>query len=459
MSKFRIYTTLINREGVYTAIWATLQQLVVASSTYFIIAAIRAATANDYQTSIAYALAFVVSLVVVFVPNTLSVIWLQKWRLESLSRFVGLFIQNNAGKTTWAHSRNKSKLESWLTNESSLIFENGSRVLYDLYQLFMSTILNILVIAWAIDPRISGWYLAAGAVLMLANHFCRQQIGQASLGMQNTRRDLANVMLSAWENIFVGNEHNLNHWKARFAQGVKQAKDAAVSYDRTRTVASSLAVSLALLIIALGNGIYLRENQGHIAALTALLVTLPRQLQVIQNIFGFFGLYLSWQGLRSQFTELNSILSLSEKAKDLTTFVRVDEISVANREHERKYADLQTLTKDLLTYKSGRFTLRGRNGSGKSTILSLLAETTGRDSFFLPSHYVDLAFSNDALVSHSDGNRILTVFAELETLKDVKYILLDEWDANLDQNNIQHIDAAIDRLAADWVIIESRHRA
>ena len=169
MPKASIWKTLFNKDGVYTAIWATVQQLVVASSTYFIIAAIRSATAtatataNDYDRAMWFASAFVASLIAVFVPNTLSMFYWQKWRLESFSRYVGLFMRGNAGRTTFVHSRDKARHESWLTNESSIVYENGLRILHDLYQIFLSTVLNILVIALAIDlhilciaPRVSG---------------------------------------------------------------------------------------------------------------------------------------------------------------------------------------------------------------------------------------------------------------------------------------------------------------
>jgi energy-coupling factor transporter ATP-binding protein EcfA2 len=54
---------------------------------------------------------------------------------------------------------------------------------------------------------------------------------------------------------------------------------------------------------------------------------------------------------------------------------------------------------------------------------------------------------------------MLAVFAEVQAFENVRYILLDEWDANLDSENIGRLDAAIDRLAEKWTVIESRHRA
>jgi energy-coupling factor transporter ATP-binding protein EcfA2 len=41
---------------------------------------------------------------------------------------------------------------------------------------------------------------------------------------------------------------------------------------------------------------------------------------------------------------------------------------------------------------------------------------------------------------------------------DNKHLLLDEWDANLDQENILKINDLLNRISKDKVIIEVRHR-
>jgi hypothetical protein len=139
-----VHRSLLNRACAVTGLWATVQQLVVASSTYFIVEAIRGATAGNYAAALHFSLAFVASLIVVFVPNTLSVIWLQRWRLRAFAAFVECFAAGNSGRTSYAHSRDKSRYESWLTNESVTVFETGTRTLYDIYQIFLSTVLNVI---------------------------------------------------------------------------------------------------------------------------------------------------------------------------------------------------------------------------------------------------------------------------------------------------------------------------
>ncbi|MNT06215.1 hypothetical protein D3C72_1408710 [compost metagenome] len=76
----------------------------------------------------------------------------------------------------------------------------------------------------------------------------------------------------------------------------------------------------------------------------------------------------------------------------------------------------------------------------------------------MPTNYEDLCFKTDFL-NHSDGNRLLVVFNRIAELEEVKFIILDEWDANLDGNNLILVNEAINKLAQNKVIIESRHRS
>ncbi len=49
-------------------------------------------------------------------------------------------------------------------------------------------------------------------------------------------------------------------------------------------------------------------------------------------------------------------------------------------------------------------------------------------------------------------------FNDITTLSEVEYVILDEWDANLDIENVAKISEAIGTLAKTKVVIESRHR-
>ncbi|MFC0130508.1 hypothetical protein [Ralstonia solanacearum] len=52
---------------------------------------------------------------------------------------------------------------------------------------------------------------------------------------------------------------------------------------------------------------------------------------------------------------------------------------------------------------------------------------------------------------------MISSLQEIVSLEEVQCILLDEWDANLDQDNTTGIDAVLDALASTKMIVEVRH--
>ena len=452
MRAFKISSTLINRAGVLSTLYSTLQQSVVASSTYFILEAIRYATAGQFEYACVYLSCFVISLILVFIPLSLSTIYLERWSLESFELFIRAFSTANLGRTTLAHAKVKTRFESWITNESSVVFQSATSTLYQIFSTFLNSTFNILVIAFSLDKRLLLWYLAAGVVLVLSNIFLKRLVSRSAVQMQQSRKDLSSVMLGGWDNILIGNRLNRENWLRQFSTCVYKSKATATAYNGLRSAISGATVSAAMLIIATGNAIYLIENKRNMVAVAALIITMPRQLQIVQSIFGLFNDYLSWLGCREQLQSLEDIIVFAGQVDNPAPYIQLGLIDIPG-----KGKDLETTIDNLAKLSSGRITVRGENGVGKSTLLALFAERTGDQSFFLPSKYNDLMFrqSND---HHSDGNRLLAAFNEIGELDDIKYIILDEWDANLDDKNITLISKAIDKLSKLKVVIESRHR-
>lgn len=457
MKKYNITSALLNKDAAWSTAWSTVQQLIVAASTYFIVEAIRAVTANNLDLGLRYIAAFVASLVLVYIPNAISMIYLEKWRISSTESFIRSFIKYNKGKTSFGHARNKVKIESWLTHESFTVFENVTALLYQILSTFMNSLFNIIVIAIALDTEILGYYFLAGGVLVASNYIFRGAISEASLAMQSNRKELTASMLSAWQNIFVGNHYNFNNWNQKFSSKINNAKTSAVHYNFVKSMISSGTVCLALLVVAAGNWIYLWNHRSSLPAIAALFITLPRQLQIIQSIFAFFNLAISWNGSFQQLTSLGAIIQPNDTKSDSKKYIQFHQIEFVNDGRSMVFNDFDTLTNQVNRTQNGRWTLRGRNGAGKSTLLSLLKENFAEKGFLLPTNYEDLCFDSDFL-NNSDGNRLVAVFDMISRLDNIKFIILDEWDANLDRHNLVRINEAIDALAMNKVVLESRHR-
>jgi ABC-type transport system involved in cytochrome bd biosynthesis fused ATPase/permease subunit len=145
--------------------------------------------------------------------------------------------------------------------------------------------------------------------------------------------------------------------------------------------------------------------------------------------------------------------------------MRASEIQIVGRslvqEDAGHLASPQTFRVDdvidrVSSLRSGRITVRGVNGAGKSVLLSLIKEQLGERAFYLPAqHQLEIP---GVVVSQSHGERAI---AALEAVSQhdpsLEVLLLDEWDANLSAENRDMMSAKIETLSANKLVIEVRH--
>ena len=105
---------------------------------------------------------------------------------------------------------------------------------------------------------------------------------------------------------------------------------------------------------------------------------------------------------------------------------------------------------------SGRISIKGKNGSGKSTLLLLLKLYFSEKSILVTSQ----ASQRISRTNHSDGEaRLLElrdVFAWVTSHK-TPILLLDEWNAHLDDNHESEIRAKLSEIAQSCLVIEVLH--
>ena len=93
-------------------------------------------------------------------------------------------------------------------------------------------------------------------------------------------------------------------------------------------------------------------------------------------------------------------------------------------------------------------------------MLMKIKEFFGDDAFFYSNH-LDLYFADSSNNEYSTGQRVradMDELVEARLQKQVRLFLLDEWNANLDDQNQARIQEKIDKLAADSFVMEVRNK-
>jgi len=447
---------LYTRHALASGAWLFVQQLVVASSTIFIILVMENLKEPTIETALIYLVLFVISLTIVYIPTAASEIQLERARFASRKYYLQMFVNINKRRRTFARKHYKREHQSWIANESGAVYQEATELIYQAFATFLNATLNIIVIAVVIDYRFIVWYAGAAVLLYVVSLLSRNILIRTSLKLQTTRKSLTDHLLRAWDNVLIGNNHNISLWARLHTKCLKDAESAAVKNTMTRLVISSLTAVGAMLIIAIGVYIYIIENISNYTALAIVIITFPRQILVLQSIFYFFGHIIEWHGVAARLESLNNPLKLHHQ-KNPTDFICLDQIDIVINNGTLDITSVDDFITKVSKLKSGRITLRGDNGSGKSTLLAYLCESLGKQAFFLPASNLSLIFHDTAIGLGSDGQNAAAVINELLTISLPKVVALDEWDANLDNSNIQYFYKELNTLSEQHVVIEVRH--
>ena len=168
-----------------------------------------------------------------------------------------------------------------------------------------------------------------------------------------------------------------------------------------------------------------------------------------------------WPAQKKILEKVEAMIGKNQEGSSFSNRIRWEKISVLHNapnvadKQELRFSALGEIIKKLTI--PGRLTIRGENGSGKTSLLLAIKESFQGDTFFLPVKH-QLCFRNNVYYL-SSGQGIKTILQEIRSFVNEKVILLDEWDANLDSHNKEEISHLIDELARNHCVIEVRHRS
>jgi ABC-type bacteriocin/lantibiotic exporter with double-glycine peptidase domain len=432
-----------------------IQQGIVASSSIWISGLIIAI--QEAQNPLAWLGLYMISLFLPYPPGAASLVVLEKGQALLAIRYVQVFKENWKGKVLhWSDRRQHSRTTSLLTGESTHALQAYLSYIYQMTSCLLNVALNLLVISLIIDwvyifSFSAGLFLAGMALRM-------QQRRKATLSLQAQQERIrwAEILLNLWDNVLLNNPLNIRIWSSLFSERGKRLVLSAVGLERfSQTISVTLALLLLSPTFVAVVVLVVRHLQDPIF-LGLIAVTLPRLFQLLAYAYEFLFLVSSFPTQKTQVQTILDAMSpddeQSNKLSSIEHRVHWDQLRCS-----RSDGTLQNLEELRAAIPvKGRLTLRGPNGSGKTSLLLLLKHQYGDRAFFLPAHHT-LEFEN-VPDGASTGQRARALLRELRAGADGSILLLDEWDANLDTQAAQELSEHIDAISQTACVIEARHR-
>lgn len=466
----QILGLLTNRWGIGCCSILAFQQILEASSTYWLVNLMASITKGE--NFFPFLGLYLASLAIPYIPWCFAFILKITWKQEAQRSLTNAFIaanKNNIGE--WSNKGLKEQKLSILTSEGPATIHALIDYIWDLFTYSLSVILNILALAIVVEPLFAVAYGISITCVIIVMKLKRRAQRQLTQKAMTARIDLCQSLLAAWDNVLLGNDYNFKLWDEKTTQRLNRCLQRNVAlerFDQILAIFVSLMTSIPSLMVVI---YFVLKHQSDPVVLSSFIVILPLLFMILSYTYHTLSLAFRWTMHRSKLTAIYKSIQGSKEThttlerkvkwgKLMLTNTAVDpsEIAAPNSSVSLAYPQPIYSHQDLLkqTYRSGRVTIRGENGSGKSTALMLIKNALEKRAFFLPTHN-QLSFlseTNKYSTGESLKNRLLEILEKV----DADVLLLDEWDANLDNENQERLSMLINELSEKKCVIEVRHR-
>ncbi|MFI0434605.1 MAG: ABC transporter ATP-binding protein [Parachlamydiaceae bacterium] len=463
----QIRELLINRWGIGCFALLTFQQIIEASSTIWLVSMMKHIVAGEpffYQLFL-----YLGALTLPYFPGCIALIIKISWKQECQRSFINAFVASNRNQIAeWSNKGIKEEKLSILTAEGPSALHALIDYLYDLYGYVLSVFFNIFALSVIVEPLFGlayGLSVITVIFVMKVKKRIQRRLTKKAL---TARLDLYQSLLAAWDNVLLGNFYNFKLWQDKTSQRVNRCLVKNVElerFDQILAIVISLLTSIPSLCVVV---YYAYSNRFNIPNLTAFLVTLPVLFTILSYTYQTLSLIFRWGMHQSKLVSIYkaiqpieySQIAMEKKVKwskiqilnsALSTVAPEQNISLPGPHSIDSHHELVECAS-----RPGRITLRGENGAGKSTVLMLVKNSLADRAFFLPTQN-QLSFLSETN-RYSTGESLRNRLLEILERVDVDVLLLDEWDANLDKENQEHLSLLINELAEKKCVIEVRHR-
>lgn len=460
----QVLSLLTNRWALGSFAILTLQQLIESSSTLWLVLLMKSITSQE--PFFHYLILYLSSLVLPYIPWCLAFVLRITWKQEAQRSFIQAFVTSNRNNIAeWSNKNSKEEKLSILTGEAPTAINALIDWIFDLYAYLLSVIFNIIALSIVVEPLFALAYGVSVSAVILVMKIKKRVQRQLTKKAIVARVDLTQQLLASWDNVLLGNQYNFGIWQERTGQKLNRCLQKNVDlerFDQVMAICVALMTCIPSLLVVVW---FMYENRTNTVALSSFIVTMPILFMILSYTYQTLSLAFRWGMHKSKLVALfkaiqpnkESFFRLENKVK--WDKIRIIKETVASDEHVSLAGPKDLFVPSELIRKTeipGRLTLRGENGAGKSTLLMLMKNSLQEKAYFLPTHS-ELSFSSDQH-NFSTGEALKYRLLEISKKVEAEVLLLDEWDANLDQDNRETLSTLIDEIAQKKCVVEVRHR-
>ncbi|WP_409259585.1 ABC transporter ATP-binding protein [Pseudomonas sp. KCJK9009] len=438
-----------DRSFVLAIFFAVAQQTLLAFSTYFIAKAGATLADGNLTLILRYISLFFGFALAAYMVSSISSIYVTKAANAIWLKYTKSVLREASSDMRYASDKNKKSLAQWISGEASSTITHACGFYVGLISTCLNVIMTLAVFYFTTGLEITiaisiSLLISAALVSILKN-----RIKHTAGNMQRKRLDALLSIELTWDSATLGSRKMKADSFESLEKKARSYFGEVNRYVLLEQFIACLPIALATIIVA---ATIQTPNIITAANIGALVAMLPRSLQVFGNIHSLSIYFSQLLLVRTKMRNLYRFASELEKHENLSS-MNLSNIKIEECNSSQSITPSELL--DQLKNGSttvGRYLLSGNNGSGKSSYLKRIKAAV-HDALLMTPEAQFVKLENNLSTGE---RRLLQIEKVLSAPPPI--VMLDEWDANLDLDNISRFNAILDSAAKNIVVIEARHR-
>lgn len=444
---------IVSKYSIALILLVFIQQIIAASSSFFLVDLVT--SIKNGQNLVTPAILYFSSLILPYIPAAFFSYLLEASEVKANHNLISkmtLIYQGAIAK--WSDREKKESITAIATRDGQATLKDLIIDLYGVYSITLNVILQSLAVVLVTDVSLAYGFAIGFFLCATMSNMTKPINKKLAARVTNSRLGLTQNLSKFWDNILLNNKINRSIWTQKTETSFDNLNNEVKKYGLfLGSSSATYALFSALPVILAGSYAIFSKNTSTELAL-AVVVMFPRIFQIQACVYELISSWTKILGISGKIQRLEDLLAESSDP-NIKRFVDDSKISIVSDKASITVEDLFNKLKSAQI--KARYTIRGPNGCGKSSLLTLIKQEYPKSSILIPVKN-DLEFSSKKN-SQSSGQQTMAIFGDLFEEKELpNIVLLDEWDAYLDDSNTEVVNKVIDKIAEKSCVIEVRHR-